>query len=93
MANCVSVMTKILRKRHDLGTHKQQAVSDWLNPLQKRQRYRHLAMFDSKIRLFGLSTSTPMDIHLVRVPQGVDVEMSGESQQNEENVPHFFGPC
>ena len=33
MANCVSVMTKILRKRHDLRTHKQQAVSDWLNPL------------------------------------------------------------
>ena len=33
MANCVSVMTKILRKRHDLRTHKQQAVSDWLkNP-------------------------------------------------------------
>ena len=33
MANCVSVMTKIFRKRHDLRTHKQQAVSDWLNPL------------------------------------------------------------
>ena len=32
MANCVSMMTKILRKRHDLRTHKQQAVSDWLNP-------------------------------------------------------------
>ena len=24
---------KILPKRHDLRTHKQQAVSDWLNPL------------------------------------------------------------
>ena len=33
MANCVSVMTKILQKRHDLRTHKQQAVSDWLNQL------------------------------------------------------------
>ena len=33
MAKCVSVMTKILRKRHDLRTHKQKAVSDWLNPL------------------------------------------------------------
>ena len=29
-----------------------------------------------------------MDIHFVRVPQ--DVEMSGESQRNEENVPQFF---
>ena len=26
----------------------------------------------------------------VGVPQYVDVEMSGESQRNEENVPHFF---
>ena len=25
-------MTKILRKRHDLRTRKQQAISDWLNP-------------------------------------------------------------
>ena len=47
--------------------------------------------FYSKIRLFRLSTSAPMDIHIVRVPQDVDVVgMSGESQRNEENVPHFF---
>ena len=46
MANCVCVMTKILRlykftslaiagehgKRHATRTHKQEAVSDWLNP-------------------------------------------------------------
>ena len=31
-----------------------------------------------------------MDIHLVRVPQDVDVVMSGESYRNEQNVPHFF---
>ena len=32
-----------------------------------------------------------MYIHLVRVPQVADVVklMSGESQRNEENVPHF----
>ena len=32
-----------------------------------------------------------MDIHPVRDPQDVDVvnQMSGESQRNEENIPHF----
>ena len=43
MANCVCVMTKILRspflatagehgKRHETRAYKQEAVSDWLNP-------------------------------------------------------------
>ena len=32
-----------------------------------------IVILDSKIRLFRLSTSAPMDIHLVRVPQDVDV--------------------
>ena len=40
-ANCVCVMTQRLRlynftitsrKRHETGAHKQEAVSDWLNP-------------------------------------------------------------
>ena len=31
-----------------------------------------------------------MAIHLVRVPQDVDVANTGENQRNEENVPHFF---
>ena len=29
----ITICNIILRKRHDLRTHKQQAVSDWLNPL------------------------------------------------------------
>ena len=41
--------------------------------LRKRQWYRRLAIFYSKIRLFRLITSTQMVIHLVRVPQDVDV--------------------
>ena len=31
-----------------------------------------------------------MDIHLVRVPQDVDVVNVRRKQRNEENVPHFF---
>ena len=31
-----------------------------------------------------------MDIHLVRVPQYVDVVNAGESQRNEENIQHVF---
>ena len=48
--------------------------------------------FYSKRRLFRLSTSAPMDIHLVRVPQDVDVVNVrwNLSQRNEENVQHFF---
>ena len=41
--------------------------------------------------IFRLSTSAPMDIHLVRVSQYVD--LVNVSQRNEENVPHFFSPC
>ena len=41
--------------------------------LRKPQRCHRLAIFDSKRRLFRLSTSATVDIHLVRVPQDVDV--------------------
>ena len=51
---------------------------------------RHFDIFDSKICIFRLSTCVPMDIHLVRVPAAQYVDVVGESQRNEENVPHFF---
>ena len=35
--------------------------------------YLKMVILDSKIRIFRLSTSAPMDIHLVRVAQYVDV--------------------
>ena len=33
----------------------------------------YIVIFDSKILIFRLSSSAPMDINLVRVPQDVDV--------------------
>ena len=52
--------------------------------------YIILAIFDSQIRIFRLITSAPMDIHLVRVPQDVDVVNAKWKPAKWGEHPAFF---
>ena len=53
------------------------------------------SILDSKIHLFRLSTSAPLDIHLVRVPQDADVVnvMNVKASEIRKTSRIFFGPC
>ena len=49
-----------------------------------------IVIFDSKIRIFWLSTSAPMDIHFVRVPQDVDMVNVRLKPTKSGERPAFF---